>query len=629
MNTSSKCILLSGKGVEPKFFKTVSQASLISAYEHRDISADTILIAGGFSAVHPNSPYPLSATLQLNADFTDMDDAELKALAKTELKRCHNHSVPSYIIEPDSRVTLLGTDAAKLHDFMESYSGILDISPLLLKGYDPDLTRAQELHIGRDQGKFTISFTCKQPIDLSQCTHCGVCGSACPEQCLDEQLFLDFDRCSLCNACVEVCDSAAIDLHCVEERQLTTPAIVALRGAEGSLPEDTTGIYSIDTLPDLFATLYMREVQEVIGWNPDFCQYSARLQTGCSACLDACPHHAIKQDRDGVHIDHLRCMECGACLSSCPSAALHYHRFDDPLLLEYLGSLPLRPGMRLVIGDEAALHRYWWRNTTQEHKNLLFLEFPQTAALHAMHFLLLSALGASQVIILTSEEGKPTAQMQFGNTLLSHLLYQEQMLTTCSVEGLATILAQDIPTCPPRTPYQDFSYENRRLKLVDILHALGVQKTQEHAILIDKRTPDFGEIRCNEELCTGCMACINECRMGALSADSTGYSLKHRPALCIQCGICVGVCPEKALTPHRGPLMDEHFFGISTLAQAEPARCKGCGNIFGTQKSLEKVMAILTSKDMWDENDDLLAYCDECRVVNLYQSVGQEPCQKN
>lgn len=629
MNTSSTCILRSGKGADPEFIKTVPKSSHTSAQERKDIATDTVLLAGGFSAVHPNSPHPLSATLQLNADCTDMGDAELTALAKTELKRCNNYSVPSYILEPDSRITLLGADAAMLNDFMESYSGVLDISPLLLHGYDADFTRAQELHIERDQEQFTIRFTCKQPIDLGQCTHCGACGSACPEQCLNEQLFLDFERCNLCNTCVSVCDSAAINLHGVEERLLTTPAIVALHGAEDSLPEERTGIYSMATLPDLFATLYMREVQEVIGWNTEFCQYSARLETGCSACLDACHHHAIQQDRKGIHIDHLRCVECGACLSACPSGALHYHRFNDPLLLEYLGCLPLRPGMRLVIGDEAALHRFWWRSTAQKQSDLLFLEFPQTAALHAMHFLLLSALGASQVIVLTMEEERPTAQMQFGNTLLSHLLHQEQTFRTCSVAGLAAILSKEMPTCPPRPPYQDFSYGNRRLKLVDILHALGVQKPQEHAILIDKRIADFGEIRCNEALCTGCMACINECRMGALGADSIGYSLKHRPALCIQCGICVAVCPEKALTSHRGPLMDEHFFGTSTLAQSDPARCKGCGKIFGTQKSLEKVMAILTSKDLWDENDDLLSYCDGCRVVNLYQSVEQEPCQKS
>lgn len=623
MNQFSGHFLCSGNGANSDFFSTPIRVSPGTLFDYRQAPDQNILLAGGFPAIHPESAFPLSPTLQLNGDLTDTDDTGMAALARAEFTRYNSQSYRSYSLEFDSRVTVLGSDVNMLHRFVSTYGGILQIDPILVKGYDPELTTAQDLQIARFDKGFKLTFTVKQPIDLTRCTYCGACGSTCPEQCLSEQLFLDFSHCTLCKECLNACPHEAIDLHGVERRELITPAILPLEGAEVDLPEQKEGIYSEATLPTLFASIYTTEVEEIIDWSPTFCQYSARLKTGCTACVDACHHDAIQQDANGIQIDHLSCIECGACLSSCPTGALQYKRFDDAHFVEYFSTFPLAPGTTVVIGDEQELHKYWWYNSRQNLKNVFFMEYPQPASLHAMHFLLFYGMGAKHIYVLEKEKSSPTPQMQLANTLLFELFQQEQPLRLIPRKKLTSFLEDNANSSPLTSYYHDFSYSNRREKLIDLIGFLRLQSNTKAVILSDSTTGDFGEIRCDEEKCTECIACVNECRIGALTADSENYSLNHTPALCVQCGTCITICPENALSAHNGLSLSDDFFKKRIVAQAEPAKCKGCGKSFGTRKSLEKVMAILSAKNMWDTDDDLLSYCETCRVVNLYESIEQ------
>lgn len=617
MDNFSGYFLCSGKGADSDYFSAAVTSHPGAAPSSADNLERSILLAGGFSTIHPDSSFPLSSTLQLNGDLTDMEDTRMLALARAEFSRHGSQSYKSYTREADPRVTVLGTDADSLKNFLETYGGVLQIDPILTKGYDSELTTSQELQIHPEKNGFRISFTVKQPVDLGRCTYCGACGPACPEHCLSEQLFLDFSHCSFCKECLAACPHDAIDLYAVERRELATPSILLLDGCTIDLPERQKNIYTEDSLPDLFASIYATEVVEAIAWESATCQYSARLGTGCSACLAACHHGAIKQGSGGIVIDHLACVECGACLSSCPTGALQYKRFDDTAFVEYFRGFPLTPGTTVVIGSEEELHKYWWHSKNRKHKNVFFMEYPTTPALHIMHFLMLYAMGAKRILVLGRDSSKTEPQAALSNTVLQTLFKQDQVIRLTNIAALNTILAETDDSEPLSHLYHDFSYSTRRGKLIDILQFLRQQSDAEPAKIT---TEYFGEIICDENRCTQCIACVNECRMEALVADAASYSLKHTPVQCVQCGICVSVCPEQALTMSPGLALQSSFFTEKLLAQAEPAKCKGCGKVFGTRKSLERVIAILSSKNMWDSGDDLLSYCEDCRVINLYQS---------
>jgi len=628
MTTYSGHFLTAGK-INPPSYSTKSLT--FSPGLPFDAVADenkTLLLAGGFPAIHPDSSIPLSPTLQLNADLGDFSSEEITALAKAELKRLNSQSYRSFVQDADPRLTVLSADAALLHTFVDTYGGILQIDALLTTGYDPSFTTAHRIKITQDNKGLIVHFTVKQPVDLSRCNYCGNCGLTCPENCLNEELFLDFDRCTLCQKCTESCHQEAIDLHLVEERELYTPALLPLEGVEVSLPDSKKHIYSERNLPAFFKRIYASEIEEIIHWNAESCQYSARLGYGCRLCVDACSHQALHQNKKGVEPDHSACVECGACLAACPTGALQYQRFTDKNFIEYFTDFPLQPGSTVVLGNESSLHKFWWYGEKRAYPNVFFMEHPQPAALHAMHLLLLFAQGAAKILILTQNKDSTRKQITSSKQILKELFGHEQDLQLLSEIGnLPSLLMQAGGIPLTQTSFPASTGTGRREILLEIIQFLSVSNTAAKDIPAPG-SEDFATVSCDGEKCTGCMACVGECRIGALRTDGKGYSLSHTPALCVRCGICVTICPENALGIQPGLLLADDFFSERLLAQTEPAKCKSCGKIFGTRKSLEKVISLLAARGMWDRSDDLLEYCENCRVITLYKSSEHERAKR-
>jgi 4Fe-4S ferredoxin len=210
--------------------------------------------------------------------------------------------------------------------------------------------------------------------DHQKCCGCGTCAKVCPREAITlsaaqlsygrlkakPRVDIDAQKCSFCGECVAMCPMHALDITVNGQPEnpvikgeafpllirthKTDPApcrattdtsyvdncpvgaisVQAQRNAEGRVVavEDV----SVDKKVCVNCTRCMEEGPQgaFTVTKPyegrTFLQIS-RCPSGCQACADACPTHAITYDGVKVNLDQRFCLFCGACENVCPSKA--------------------------------------------------------------------------------------------------------------------------------------------------------------------------------------------------------------------------------------------------------------------------------------------------------------------
>jgi len=115
--------------------------------------------------------------------------------------------------------------------------------------------------------------------------------------------------------------------------------------------------------------------------------------------------------------------------------------------------------------------------------------------------------------------------------------------------------------------------------------------------------------------CTGCLACQAACPNRAISArwDAQRLLIFLNPALCIFCGRCGEVCPEKAIGFNGTALAPDTKLKMILLATLSGVRCQTCGNFFAAQPAIQQLEAKLSSGDRryWSARQ---TSCPRCRI---------------
>ena len=372
---------------------------------HSTVEVSEVQLQSGFPGLNQDSQVILSPALQLNGDIAGLNDQQLHLFAEAERIRKNKTSFSSYTIEPDNRVCVISNDVSSLNRFLDTYGGILDITPLLMKGSHPDFGEVTELDLSYDENHYRIEYSTRSPVDHKKCTYCGLCGSTCPVACISEKLFFDFETCTFCRDCEKICPTGAIDIYAVEQNIIEVPALLALGDTNLEVPENAQNFYHEKTLEKFLSTLFPCQVDEFISCNHNICQFSSRTDAGCDECIRACSFGAIK-GKEQIVINSLKCTECGRCAGVCPTGAIEYHRFEDSMFNEFFRLFQLEPETIVLFGSEEELHRFWWQHRDSRFDNHLFLESPRADALSAFHLLYMLAHGASHVIILDSGQDK-------------------------------------------------------------------------------------------------------------------------------------------------------------------------------------------------------------------------------
>lgn len=619
-NNFSTCLLVQENSTTPVF--EVAKGELTPGATHfLDRANKNILLAGGFSSISPNTTFPLSPTLQLNFDLSLLSAEALTEIARAELDRINAVDYRSYVVEADNRVCVIGKSGQQIQNFINTYGGLLEINPLLVHGHDPEIDTAVELTIEEQDGHCLLEYQVRSPIAKEKCNYCGKCGPSCPEQCLSEILLIDFNSCTFCKECEQVCETGAIDIHGAVSKRLEVPAIIVLGDIELDVPTGTSNIYPEEALPAYFSTLFPCQIDETVTCDNSRCQYSPNLSSGCGYCLSSCSFGAISRDAEGVHVDSLKCEECGACVAACPTGALQNQRSNDKSFFDFFQKVTIPENATVVIGNEACLHQLWWRQQGNHFKDTLFLHYEMAESLSLFHFLFLLSRGAKRVAVMEFEDQKTALppslkQIDLASEIFKKLFDIEYPVVRCKVQDF-----NDLMTLPKADNFdvviQESEFINRRQSLTVALKTLVKESGRELTLKPETYTP-FATVTCNSELCTQCMACLGDCRIEAMIADEDNLSLNHLGALCVGCGLCVQRCPEKALTLSPACTMGENFFTPVEMAKAEPMTCTKCGKVFGTRKSFERVMAILSTKENVDTSH--FKMCDTCRVVKIFEA---------
>lgn len=588
----------------------------------RSTNPENIVLRSGFFQNDEPAGFPLSAALQLNGDCTAMGPVELAAFGEAEIEKHHRISYRSYDVEPNYRVCVIADSAASLEKFSDTYGGILEIEPLLVGTYHEGFSHAEELEITASKRGYKLSYIAKSPVNFERCTYCGLCGRICPERCISENLYLDFGSCTFCIDCENNCPENAIDLHGIERISLEIPAIIVLGEPQLSLPERKTAIFHEDQVTDFLATIYSCRVDEVITCDHAICHLNggAGAEAGCRACLQSCSFGAVAIADREIVIDPFLCTECGACVSACPTGAIQNQKLTDSSFLEFFRSFELKQNTTVVIGSAADLKRLWWYSDRQRFDSTLFVEMVQSESLSPLHLLFLVAHGAAGVWVLSQQDA--TAEnlrksIDEVNLMLERWFDSTGICRICEPDELSADLLRDRSKSALPQQYRDLGFVNRRHKLSTVMEFLA-GCAQRDITLEQGDVRFFGTVRCNEERCTQCLACLNCCPIGALSADPENLTLGWNGGLCVGCRSCVEACPEHALTYAPLALLDNDYFTFRIIAEAEPIRCEECGKVFGTKKSFERVIEILSRKQQ--NPPDHLQYCEDCRVLKLLEN---------
>jgi ferredoxin len=104
-------------------------------------------------------------------------------------------------------------------------------------------------------------------------------------------------------------------------------------------------------------------------------------------------------------------------------------------------------------------------------------------------------------------------------------------------------------------------------------------------------------------------------RLPPLSLPGTNSQLAFTESKCLQCGLCVNGCPEKAvsLTP-RFLVSKAARETPRVIAEAQMFECAACGKPFATQAMIERSRSLMTDHPMFQgRNARLMELCSDCR----------------
>jgi ferredoxin len=530
-------------------------------------------------------------------------------------------------------------------------------------------SRGRLARIEGSLGAFRATIERTQALSLETCIRCRRCVPVCHASAITEGLRLLADRCDRCGDCVTACGPVgAIRIPRQERETFRADQVVVLSEAPREPGPRRTGHHALER-PDAAAVDALAwEVLGLIGefsrtdhvaYDPATCAGGASGHQSCGRCIGACPYHVIARDLRNplrVTVDHAACEGCGACVAACPTSSL---RFTDPAPEE------LRARMAALLaplaGEREAGRQVVLFHCPEQGQALLstaarrglpippgMLPVPMACLRHVSEADVLGAfrLGAAGVALLGcascphGERALLLARLDRARSVLDAFGVGGERVAVVTgdaadpaapVAALGRFAGALLPA-PVRWDGQGGLPADAREGVADAVRALLDATGREPGRMATTPDAPFATPRVDSARCTLARACVNACPTHAFRFDEERQALLLRPIACVNCGLCVQVCPEGAIALDPAIPLDARALDWRVEVRDEPAACAKCGKPFGNRRAIQAVEAKLLSLasvvDVFaGPRRDLLRMCPDCRAVAAMLEVqkGWEP----
>ncbi|EKO3975120.1 4Fe-4S binding protein [Vibrio fluvialis] len=396
---------------------------------------------------------------------------------------------------------------------------------------------------------------------------------------------------------------------------------------------------ALEEIPELMGTF---DKPKYFRLDTDLCAHSSRGIKGCELCVDACPAGALSSegsDKTGhrIQINPYLCQGVGTCATSCPTEAIHYalpnptdtQKFIERLLNNYHQAGGEKP-IVLICSSRHEQYNLMALRVLPENVIPVTVEELPSVGIDTWFAALVN--GATQILFAASRHMPPTIlrilnqEVSMAQSFLAHLGIRKETIDILYLESLR----EAAPTlCDEPLGLNLGELEGKkRDRLYVALDALATARGTEPGAQPLAATAPYGAIECSTTDCTLCMSCVAVCPTRALHHEGDSPSLKFIEQDCVQCGLCVKACPEKALTAVQQLNWNAaQRQSVVTLHQEEPAKCLRCHKPFAPQSMITMLQNKLRGHSHFSDQASLdrIAMCEDCRVVDVFESMASDP----
>ncbi|MBY8071907.1 4Fe-4S binding protein [Vibrio fluvialis] len=396
---------------------------------------------------------------------------------------------------------------------------------------------------------------------------------------------------------------------------------------------------ALEEIPELMGTF---DKPKYFRLDTDLCAHSSRGVKGCERCVDACPAGALSSEGSEmtghrIQINPYLCQGVGTCATSCPTEAIHYalpnptdtQKFIERLLNNYHQAGGEKP-IVLICSSRHEQYNLMALRVLPENVIPVTVEELPSVGIDTWFAALVN--GATQVLFAASRHMPPTIlrilnqEVSMAQSFLAHLGIRKETIDILYLESLreaAPVLCDE-----PLGLNLGELEGKKRDRLYVALDALATARGTEPGVQSLAATAPYGAIECSTTDCTLCMSCVAVCPTRALHHEGDSPSLKFIEQDCVQCGLCVKACPEKALTAVQQLNWNAaQRQSAVTLHQEEPAKCLRCHKPFAPQSMITMLQNKLRGHSHFSDQASLdrIAMCEDCRVVDVFESMASDP----